>query len=55
MHRFDKDEDGTVDVVEFTKAFFKLGFEERTRRTKERRNAEAVRFIRLAVKEDGGR
>lgn len=44
MHRFDKDGDGAVDVVEFTKAFFKLGFEERTRRTKERRTVAAVRF-----------
>ncbi|CAM9575911.1 unnamed protein product, partial [Laminaria digitata] len=43
MKRFDKDEDGTVDVVEFTKMFFKMGFEERTKRTKERRDAEAVR------------
>lgn len=42
MHRYDRDEDGTVDVVEFTKAFFKMGFDERTRRTKERRAAEAV-------------
>ena len=43
MNRFDKDEDGTVDVVEFTKMFFKMGFDERTKRTKERRDAEAVR------------
>ena len=43
MNQFDKDEDGTVDVVEFTKMFFKMGFEERTKRTKERRDAEAVR------------
>lgn len=42
MHRFDKDGDGTVDVVEFTKAFFKMGFDERTKRTKERRDTEAV-------------
>lgn len=42
MHRFDKDGDGTVDVVEFTKTFFKMGFDERARRTKEKREAEAV-------------
>lgn len=45
MHRFDKNGDGTVDVVEFTKAFFKMGFDERSRRTKERREAEAVRKL----------
>lgn len=43
MHRFDKDGDGTVDVVEFTKTFFKMGFNERTRRAKKKRDAEAVR------------
>lgn len=43
MHRFDKDGDGTVDVVEFTKMFFKMGFDERARRAKEKREAEAVR------------
>lgn len=43
MHRFDKDGDGTVDVVEFTKTFFKIGFDERARRAKEKRDAEAVR------------
>lgn len=42
MHRFDKDGDGTVDVVEFTKTFFKMGFDERARRTKEKREIEAV-------------
>lgn len=44
MHRFDKDGDGKVNVVEFTKLFFKMGFDERTRQTKERRDAEAVRY-----------
>jgi len=43
MHRFDKDGDGTVDVVEFTKTFFKMGFDERDRRAKAKREAEAVR------------
>lgn len=43
MHRFDKDGDGTVDIVEFTKTFFKLGFDERSRRTRERRKAEEAR------------
>lgn len=43
MHRFDKDGDGTVDVVEFTKTFFKMGFDERARRAKDKREAEAVR------------
>lgn len=43
MHRFDKDGDGTVDVVEFTKTFFKMGFDERAKRAKEKREAEAVR------------
>lgn len=45
MHRFDKDDDGTVDVVEFTKTFFKMGFDERNRRTKKKREAEAVRDL----------
>ncbi|CAM9433698.1 unnamed protein product [Scytosiphon promiscuus] len=43
MHRFDKDGDGTVDVVEFTKTFFKMGFDEREKRARERREAEARR------------
>ncbi|CAN0063989.1 unnamed protein product, partial [Discosporangium mesarthrocarpum] len=42
MHQFDNNDDGTVDVVEFTKTFFKMGFEERGRRTKERREADAA-------------
>lgn len=45
MHRFDKDDDGTVDVVEFTKTFFKMGFDERNRRTRKKREAEAVRAL----------
>lgn len=45
MHHFDKDGDGTVDEVEFTKAFFKMGFDERTKRNKQRRNADAVRRV----------
>eukprot|EP00752_Nemacystus_decipiens_P018201 g16330.t1 len=45
MHRFDKDDDGTVDVVEFTKTFFKMGFDERAKRTREKREAEAKREV----------
>ncbi|CAM9515707.1 unnamed protein product [Ectocarpus fasciculatus] len=51
MHRFDKDDDGTVDVVEFTKTFFKMGFDERNRRTKKKREAEAKREALLVEEE----
>lgn len=43
MPHFDTDGDGAVDVVKFTKAFFKMGFEERTAANRRRREAEAVR------------
>lgn len=41
---FDTDEDGTVNVAKFSKAFFKMGVEGRSRASKERREVEAVRL-----------
>lgn len=55
MHRFDKDEDGTVDVVEFTKTFFKMGFDERDKRARARRGAEAVSSGQRKGRGDGVR
>jgi EF hand len=50
MHLFDKDGDGTVNGAEFSKAFFKLGFTERTRRRKALLEHERLKTEQAQVK-----